>query len=79
MLDARAIFFVLLFVMRISLITFSLLVIVLGILLLIERRGLDFNAAMRAVRRHLSPKIKPPVPLIKQRYPVDYDRIHFKK
>ena len=78
-IDARASFFLLLFLVHIRPWTFVLLVSVFSALYFVERLGYDFQAALRAIRVYFAGNIRPANSRNKQRFPVDFGRIHFKK
>ena len=79
MIDARASFFVLLFLLHMRVWTMIALFIVFGILLFVERMGYDFASALRALRSSMAGNLRNNKPRNKESFPVDYDRVHFKK
>ena len=71
-LDARSSFVVLLVLLHIRLWTFGLAVVVMLVFWFLERRGLSFNAALRALRRWLLGTRRPANHRRRRRYWIDY-------
>ena len=78
-IDARASYFVLLFLVYMRIWTALIVFAVFAILFFVERLGYDFNSSIRAARQYFAGNIRPSRNRHKETYPVDYDRIHFKK
>lgn len=74
MLDARVSVAILIFILHIRLWTFLVVLGVIAIFYWVERFGYDFPSAIRAARLYFAGRIRPPLPAMKTRDAVDYDR-----
>ena len=74
MLDARASVALLAFLLHIRVWTFLIAVTIFIALYVMERRGLDFPSALRAIRLFFCGNNRPPCPENKLNAPIDYDR-----
>lgn len=73
-LDARVAIFFLLFLLHIRMWSFICMIIIFGIFYIMERYGLDFASAFRAVRSYMAGPIRDPISKERMRHPIDYDR-----